>query len=272
MTSFLGRDEDLDALDALLEANRLVTLTGPGGVGKTSLAVELGRRWLNRVPDGAWFAPLETVSDASMVRAEVARTLGLFDGPDRPAADRLDRYLADRTLVLILDNFEQLLDAAGDVTSILRASPGTRIVRDQPSAAAGRRRAGVPGSIPVRRRSAGVDLFIQRARAVLPGWDPGDDRPVIEEISVLLDGLPLGLELAAARVAMLPLTAIRDRLAARLPLPGSGPRDVPDRQRTLESAIAWSHDLLDAGSTAPPAGPGGLRGRLRRRPGGSRAR
>lgn len=246
MTSFLGRDEDLAALGALLDTNRLVTLTGPGGVGKTSLATELARSWLDRVPDGAWFVPLETVSDASMVRAEVARILGLFDGPDRPAVDGLDRYLTDRSLVLILDNFEQLLDGAGEVTSILRASPMTRVVVTSraPLRVAGEQ------EFPVRSLSegdAGVDLFIQRARAVLPGWDPGAERPMIEEISGLLDGLPLGLELAAARVGMLPLTAIRDRLAARLPLPGSGPRDVPDRQRTLESAIAWSYDLLDPG-------------------------
>lgn len=244
MTSFLGRDEDLAELGALLESNRLVTLTGPGGVGKTSLAVELGRTWEGRVPDGVWFVALDAISEPAMVRAEIARSLGLFDGPDRPAALGLDHYLADRSMVFVIDNFEHVLDAAAEVTAILRVSPGTRIV------VTSRAPLHVSGEqeYPVRSLAdaeASRDLFVQRARAVRPSWDPGSDRGVVDEICTMLDGLPLGLELAAARVSLLPLSAIRDRLAARLPLPGSGPRDVPHRQRTLESAISWSHDLMD---------------------------
>jgi predicted ATPase/class 3 adenylate cyclase len=243
LTSFLGRDLDLTELDALLGANRLVTLTGPGGIGKTSLAIELGRGWQDRVPDGVWFVGLEAIDDPAMVRPEIARSLGLFDGPDRPAADGLDHYVADRSMVLVVDNFEHVLKAAGDVTAILRASPGTRVI------ATSRAPLRLPGEqeYPVRTLAdpdASQELFTQRARAVRPGWDPGPDRGVLDEICSMLDGLPLGLELAAARISLLPLAAIRDRLAARLPLPGSGPRDVPQRQRTLESTIAWSHDLL----------------------------
>jgi predicted ATPase len=246
LTSFLGRDRDLGELDELFRNNRLVTLTGPGGIGKTSLAIELGRAWLDRLPDGVWFVGLEAIVDPSMVRAEIARALGLFDGPDRPAADGLEHYLADRSMVFVIDNFEQVLEAASEVTAILRGSPDTRII------VTSRAPLHVPGEqeYPVRSLAAieaGRDLFIQRARGVRPGWDPGTDLGVVDEICSMLDGLPLGLELAAARIALIPVTAIRDRLAARLPLPGSGPRDVPHRQRTLESTIAWSHDLLAGG-------------------------
>ena len=243
LTSFLGRESELRELDVLLSANRLVTLTGPGGIGKTSLAIESARNWEVRVPDGVWLVPLDSIAGASQVRTEIARRLGLFDGPDRPAADGLEGFVADRSLVLVMDNFEHVLDAVGDVTAILRASPGSRVV------VTSRAPLRAPGEqeYPVRSLAAGtggVELFAQRARAVRPGWDPGANTAIVNEICQLLDGLPLGLELAAARVALLPLPAIRDRLASSLPLPGSGPRDVPARQRTLGATIAWSHDLL----------------------------
>ena len=243
LTSFLGRERDLAELDELLGANRLVTLTGPGGIGKTSLAVELGRAWQDRVPDGAWFVALDAIGESAMVRAEIARSLGLFDGPDRPAADGLERYLADRSVILVIDNFEHVLEAAGEIAAILRSSPGLRVVVTSraPLRVQGEQEFPVR---PLAEGGAGPELFLQRARAVRPGWDPGPDGDLVEEICAMVDGLPLGLELAAARVSLLPIAAIRDRLAARMPLPGSGPRDVPQRQRTLEATIAWSHDLL----------------------------
>lgn len=243
MTSFIGRDTDLAELESLLGRSRLVTLTGPGGIGKTSLGIELGRMWQDRVADGVWFVGLDAIDDPSMVRAEIARSLGLFDGPNRPAAEGLEHYLADRSMVFVIDNFEHVLDGATEVTALLRASPRTRVI------ATSRAPLHLPGEqeYPVRslaEDAASRDLFVQRAQAVRPGWDPGADIDVLDEICAMLDGLPLGVELAAARISLLPLPAIRDRLAARLPLPGSGPRDVPQRQRTLDSTIAWSHDLL----------------------------
>ena len=184
----------------------------------------------------------------------VARTLGLFDGVDRSAADALPSFLAGRSLLLLLDNFEHLLDAAGEVATLVRLSPGSRIVVTSRSPL----HLGGEQEYPVRplssggeaRDAAGQDpdaatrLFVDRARAVRPDWEPGPDLPIIVEICALLDGLPLGIELAAARLSLLPPAAIRDRLAARLPLPGSGPRDAPARQRTLEGAIDWSYELL----------------------------
>lgn len=246
LTSFLGREADLDELRGLLAANRLVTLTGPGGIGKTSLAIELARSLVDTLPDGAWYVALDQISDPGLVTPVVARTLGLFDGPERPAVEGLARFLDGRSCLLVLDNFEHLMPAAGEVSSILRTSAASRIVVTSraPLRIAGEQ------EYPVRPLAVGGEscakLFTQRARAVRPGWDAGADSAVIDEICGLLDGLPLGLELAAARVSLLPLRAIRDRLAARLPLPGAAARDAPDRQQTLERTIAWSHDLLSA--------------------------
>ena len=218
-----------------------MTLTGPGGIGKTSLAVETARRAADRFGDGAWFVPLADLEDPRDVRATIARTIGLHDGPGRPAAEGLRPYLADRSMLLVLDNFERLLDASGDVADLLDASPASRIIVTSRAPL----RIGGEQEYPVQ--SLGADcprLFAERARSVRPGWDAGADSVVVDEVCALLDRLPLGVELAAARVAHLPLAAIRDRLLAHLPLPGSGPRNVPDRQRTLAGAIAWSHDLL----------------------------
>ena len=244
LTSFIGRDEDIDAVAALLEANRLVTITGPGGIGKTSLATEAARASADRAQDGAWFVALADVADPATLRSVIARTIGLFDGPGRPASEALAHYLKDRRVLLVLDNFEHLLDAASDVAFILAASPGSRVL------VTSRAPLRIPGEQEYPLDPLGdacVRLFVERARAVRPGWEPGSDGAVVEEVCTLVDRLPLGVELAAARVAHIPLTAVRDRLAAHLPLPGSGPRNVPDRQRTLAGAIAWSHELL------PPA-------------------
>jgi predicted ATPase len=256
MTTFLGRERELEDLQDLLGANRLVTLTGPGGIGKTSLAVELARAGAGMFPDGAWFVALDSVPDPAMVSAVIARTLGLFDGPDRPATDGLGRYLADRSTLLVIDNFEHVVEAAGEVGAILRASPGTRILVTSraPLHIAGEQEypvrplavAGDPGELDGADGDAARRLFIERARSVRPGWDADSEAAIVDAICTLLDGLPLGIELAAARASLLPLAAIRDRLAANLPLPGSGRRDVPDRQRTLDGAIGWSYDLLTA--------------------------
>lgn len=241
LTSFIGRDVELEELAALLAERRLVTLTGPGGIGKTSLAVETARRVADRFPDGAWFVPLAEVEDPAAVRSVIARTIGLFDGPGRPAADGLRPYLADRSMLLVLDNFERLLDASGDLADLLDASPASRIL------VTSRAPLRIAGEQEYPVQSMGDEcpkLFAERARSIRPGWEEGADGPVVDEVCTLLDRLPLGVELAAARVAHLPIAAIRDRLRAQLPLPGSGPRNVPDRQRTLAGAIAWSHDLL----------------------------
>ena len=241
LTSFIGRDGDVDAVTMLLREHRLVTITGPGGIGKTSLAVESARSVAADFPDGVWFVGLADVEDASAVASVIARTVGLFDGPGRPAAGALLPYLRDRAVLLVLDNFEHLLDSAGEVADIVAGSQRSHVL------VTSRAPLRLPGEQEYPLDPLGdacARLFVERARAVRPTWDPGADASVVDEVCSLVDRLPLGVELAAARVAHLPLTAVRDRLAAHLPLPGSGPRNVPDRQRTLAGAIAWSHDLL----------------------------
>jgi len=253
LTSFVGRGADLAELEPLSHGARLITLTGPGGIGKTSLAVEFARSIAGSLPDGAWFVPLDAIEESDQVGSMIARTLGLFDGIERSAADALPAFLANRSMILVLDNFEQVLDAAGVVSSLLHASPGSRFIVTSraPLRIAGEQEypvrplSMVDSSVGVAGRDdASTRLFIDRARAVLPGWDPGLDASVVAEICASVDGLPLGIELAAARMSLLPIRAIRDRLATHLPLPGAGPRDAPTRQRTLEATIEWSYDLL----------------------------
>ncbi len=246
LTSFVGREADVSSLQRLLSDGRLVTLTGPGGIGKTSTAIELARATAGSFRDGAWLVELDDVVDPGLVRGLIARTLGLFDGPERSAADALHAYLSDRSMLLVLDNFEHLLDAAGEVEAILRASPSTKVIVTSraPLHIAGEQEYPIGPLRAATSTDPAGQLFIERARGVRPGFDPGSEADGVAEVCRLLDGLPLGIELAAARVASLPVAAIRDRLASHLPLPGPGRRDVPDRQRTLEGTIAWSYELL----------------------------
>jgi predicted ATPase/class 3 adenylate cyclase len=242
VTSFIGRDVELQAIVDMAAEARLLTLTGTGGIGKTSLAIEAARRLAANHPDGAWFVSLANVSDPAEITPAIAHGIGLFDGPERSAAEALLPYLRTRSLVLVIDNLEQVLDGAAQVGAIVRASPGSRVIATSraPLHLATER------EVPIAPLAAdAMRLFTDRARAIRPGWEPGADAAVVAEICALLDDLPLGIELAAARIALLPPAVIRDRLATRLPLPGPGLRDAPTRQRTLESVVAWSHDLLD---------------------------
>ncbi|MBA2373078.1 MAG: adenylate/guanylate cyclase domain-containing protein, partial [Chloroflexi bacterium] len=189
LTTFLGREVELGDLGRLLDAGRLVTLTGPGGIGKTSLGTELARAHAANYRDGAWFVALDGVAEPGLVMTAIARTIGLFDGPERAAADGLLSYAADRSMLIVLDNFEQLLDAGGDVVALLRASPGSRaiVTSRAPLRVAGEQEypvrpltgSGVPSSDrpPSEGASpdAAVGLFVDRARAVRPDWEPGAD-------------------------------------------------------------------------------------------------
>ena len=258
-TTFIGRVDELQALGQLLIERRLVTLTGPGGTGKTRLGLRLAADVAARFGDGTFFVGLETIKDSRALPAAIASALGLPEDRDRAAEDVLRDWIHDRELLLVLDNLEQIEGAEVVVDRLLGFAPSLRILATSrsPLRLAGEQEFPVPPfSIPgpdadasALGSSEAVRLFIDRARLVRPELDPAPaDLAVIADIAEKLDGLPLAIELAAARVRLLSLNAIRDRLRRRLDALSRGPATVPSRQQSLREAIAWSHDLLD-----PPA-------------------
>jgi predicted ATPase/class 3 adenylate cyclase len=257
-TSFIGRVADIGRIGALLEQASVVTLTGPGGTGKTSVAVEVAARLGSAYADGAVFVGLAALRDPSLVAPAIARTLELPEEPGRsPEQVVLDR-LADAQLLLVLDNLEQLPDAGLLIARITAAGSGVRVLATSraPLGIGGEAeyRLGPLGLPPVagggdplaRAASDAVDLFVDRARRVDPEFTlAADNIDAVVDICATLDGLPLAIELAAARLRVLTPQAIRLRLDQRLRLLTGGARDAPERQQTLRATIDWSHELLD---------------------------
>lgn len=257
--SLVGRDKDLEMSQLLiLRGNvRLLTIAGPPGVGKTRFAAELASTVAPEFDDGVVFVDLAPVRDAGLVLDAVARALGVVDHPDQPVLQRLQRHLKDCNMLLFLDNLEHVIAAAGDVADLLAAGPDVKLLVTSRQALHVRwehRYDLLPLALP--DAAAGLDqttlarvpstaLFLERARAAGAAFSV-DDRgaQVIVEVCRRLDGLPLAIELAAAWTGVVGLEAILSRLSDRQPLPPRGPRDAPERQRTLSDAIAWSYDLL----------------------------
>ncbi len=255
MTSFVGRERELTDLRALLRASRLVTLVGPGGSGKTRLAQHVASSLADAFADGITFVDLAPISDPSLVEATIAGALRLRGEDPRSPHERLIEYLRDRQLLLILDNFEQLLTAAPSVVELVEAAARSSVLVTSraPLRVRGEQTfqvppLAVPGDLeasPTALSYDAVTLFVDRARSIRPGLTiSAADLPVIGQIVARLDGLPLAIELAAARVNILSPQALLDRLADRRTLMAQGARDLPARQRTLQAAITWSHDLL----------------------------
>ena len=256
-TSFVGRESELAQARHLLGHNRLLTLTGPGGCGKTRLSIALAARVMGAFPEGVRFVPLAAISDASLVPVSIAQGMGLQDSRDGPLLEHLSGYLGDRKLLLVLDNFEHVLAAGEFVQELLAGSTQLRILvtSRSPLHLSGEQefpvpalRVPEPGREPLVTAVAACEsaqLFAARAAALAPGFAIDEQNTgAIAGIVERLDGLPLAIELAAARVKLLPPPAILARLEDSLGLLVSGGRDAPDRQRTLRATIAWSYDLL----------------------------
>ncbi|HYN68965.1 MAG TPA: adenylate/guanylate cyclase domain-containing protein [Candidatus Eisenbacteria bacterium] len=257
LTRFVGRTREVREVSELLQRDRLVTLTGPGGTGKTRLAIETARRLLSAYADGVWFVALDVVREPAAVVPTVAATLAVAEQPGRSMSEVLIERLAATHSLLVLDNFEQVVEAAPDIGALLAAAPNLRVLASsrEPLRIVGEAvypvaPLGVPAEPgkPTADQLQGleaVDLFVDRARSVRPDFRLTDaNAPSVAAICRRLDGLPLALELAAARTNLLSPDQILARLDQRLTLLASSRRDLPDRQRTLRGAIDWSHDLL----------------------------
>jgi predicted ATPase/DNA-binding CsgD family transcriptional regulator len=261
LTAFVGRERELAGLRALLARRdvRLLTVTGPGGVGKTRLTIEAAREIADGFAAGARFVPLAPLGSPDLVLPTIARTLGIGESRPGEILRDLTEQLASTELLLVLDNVEHLLAAGPDLALLLAACPALTLLATSRAAlrVSGEHEfAAPPLPLPVEigtwtfeqiAASDAVRLFVERAEAVQAGfrltpanaWD-------VAEICRRLDGLPLAIELAAARVKVLPPRALLARLERRLPLLTGGPRDAPARLRTMRDAVGWSYDLLDA--------------------------
>jgi len=255
LTTLIGRERELDAIAERLDSVRLLTLTGTGGTGKTRLALEAARRARDRFEHGVRFVALSEVASEAGWIAAMAAAVGVADRAGRSTFDSLREALANSHLLLVLDNFEQLVEAAPRLAELLRACPRlTALVTSRfVLRLEGEQELRVPpldltaaGEGPAAEAAApAVTLFLERARAVRADFRPGpEELAEIAEICRGLDGLPLAIELAAARIKLLSVRHLRERLAERLDLLRGAERDRQERHRTLEAAFAWSYDLL----------------------------
>ncbi len=263
-TPLLNRTEPLATLTAWLRHDaRLVTLTGSGGTGKTRLAIQVAAELVDAFADGVWLVRLSRLSDPALVIPTIAQTLGLKDTSGQSLAALLRAYIAEKRLLLVLDNFEQVVEAAAGIADLLEASQGLRLLVTSrtPLRLRGEREYPlVPLALPDRRQRPSPDrlsqyaalaLFIERASAARPDFTvTTTNAPTIVEICARLDGLPLAIELAAARVKLLPPEALLARLSSRLGLLTGGARDLEPRQQTMRAAIAWSEQLLTSAEQA----------------------
>ena len=257
-TSFIGREEEIEEARHLLARAQLLTLVGPGGTGKTRLALQLAAEVADEYDDGVWFVPLEAVTDAHGVHGALARALEVREIAGRTLDDVLLEYLSDRQLLLVLDNFEQAIAAAPAVADLVAAAPRAKMVvtsrtalrilaeQQYPVAPLPAPHPADATDLAALGRSPSVALFVERALAVRPDFElTRENGAAVAGICARLEGLPLAIELCAARVKMLTPQAILDRLDRSLDLLSGGAPDLPARQRTLRGTISWSYDLLE---------------------------
>jgi len=244
VTELIGREGELDRILALLHAAsvRLLTLTGPGGTGKTRLGLRAAFEAAHAFPDGVFFVGLAPVRDPDLIASVIAHALGIEERTDEPVSETLKQRLADQKLLLLLDNFEHVDAAAPLVGELLASGPGLKalVTSRTPLRIYGEHLFAVP---VMDLEDEAIPLFVSRARAVAPATDFRPEN--VAEVCTALDNLPLAIELAAARASELSLTRMAQLLSRRLELATGGARDVPVRQRTLRETIDWSYDLLD---------------------------
>jgi predicted ATPase/class 3 adenylate cyclase len=258
-TSFVGREREVAEVTSLLAETRLLTLTGPGGTGKTRLALKVAADQLDRFPDGVFFADLSPIVDPALVPSVIAQAHLVREEAGRDLLDTLADHLRDRHLLLVLDNSEQVIEAGAAIARLVDLAPRLTVLATSraPFHVSAEHEYQVPPlalpdpghmvDLEGVARSEAVALFTERASAIRPGFQiTGQNAPAVAEIAVQLDGLPLAIELAASRLKVLSPEALLERLRQRLSLLTGGARDLPERQRTLRGTIEWSHDLLQA--------------------------
>lgn len=255
-TAFIGRERELDELKAALGQSRLVTLLGMGGLGKTRLSLQVAAELMAEFPDGAWFLDLSPIRDPALVVGEAAQVLALREEPGRPLLQTLCAHLAGKRSLLVIDNCEHLIEPAAELAhALLRTAPGVRMM------ASSREALRVPGEqavpilplpVPARgdslaalQRSTAVRLFVERAQAHKPSFELDErEAPAVAELVARLEGIPLALELAAARVRSLGVADINKRLGDRYKILTGGSRVLQERQQTLRALVDWSYEIL----------------------------
>jgi predicted ATPase/class 3 adenylate cyclase len=261
VTTFVGRERQIEEIKSRLAVSRLLTLTGPGGTGKTRLSIRVAEELLDEYRDGCWFVPLDVLREADLVPSAIASALGVRVPGDRLAIDALNAWLAERQLLLVLDNFEQVTAAGPLIGQMLAAAPGLKVLATSriPLHIYGENEYAVPPLATVAELRAAahdperlstyeaVRLFIERAVGAKSDFTVNNSNaPAVAEICARLDGLPLAIELAAARVKLLSPGQILARLETNLGVLATSAQDLPERQKTMRGAIEWSFELLSA--------------------------